>query len=471
MCVIFRFPLRPMAGSAIRPKALFDPPWLRIAQSIIGLFFLTAAYKKMIDSFFGEAAAPLRPDLEWWLSVDWPVQGYRQFLTFMLPHSNWLAVAVITLQALAGLSLFLNIGKRYGAMILLFVQANIFLGTFYGGIGFNTFVGLSLWLGLYYCWEERMTAAKWRALTGIILVLHAAFLYLRFTIGDPWTSAFVWQKSHFAADIMSISPSLKTLVLWISERPVGPWLWASMWWILVLLLPLMLMRRSRLFAGALLLVILTLRVEIWLNGVTSEGVLWVLTVFVWLVAEEAWQRKYPPVSLLPSGAFLRFLLRHVRRYVRGWWTSMLKSFPMKYFPYQLTGWSIFFGLTTVTIFVAFAAPAAFGLQNFNQWGGMYIDRWCHVDLASADPKLVTGSLLLRESQNAGEAGTRSVFTVPMHNHTTCLMWAASQCGGKAQGGWTIAWITASMNKQPLVQGVNICALPLPQASLWFPHAL
>ena len=143
---------------------------------------------------------------------------------------------------------------------------------------------------------------------------------------------------------------------------------------------------------------------------------------------------------------------------------------MKPLRYRLDGWSIFFGLVTITIFVAFAAPAAFGLQNFNQWGGMYIDRWCHADFYSASPHLVTGALLLHEYQNAGESTTRWVYTTPMHNQATCLLWTRSRCGRTTKGGWTIAWASPSMNGNALAGVGNVCDLPGFEASSWFPHA-
>lgn len=276
----------------MRPKFLFDPDWPRIAQSIVGLFFVACAFNKGIDSFFGQASTPLRVDLEWWISQDWPFWGYQQFLVLMLPYSQILAALVIALQATAGLSLFLDINKRIGAFLLLFVQTNIFLATALGGIGFNTFIGMSIWLAVYYFWQSAMTTRKRRLLTFLLIGMGMLFQYQRYRWGDPWLSSFQWQESHFAADTMSTSPALKTLVLWIVERPIGPWLWASMWWITAALLLLML-TRFRLYAGSLWLLMLTLRVMIWLNAVTSEGVLWVLTVFVWMVAEESWQRSHP----------------------------------------------------------------------------------------------------------------------------------------------------------------------------------
>ncbi len=435
--------------------------WPAVVQVVIGLFFLATAYEKLIDGFFGRRTAPLRTSLEWWLAQRWPAPGYHQFLELLLPYSDILAALVIAMQAFAGASLFLNVGRKYGAWVLLFVQFNIFLGTFFGGIGFTTFVGLSLWLAAYYILLDDLTPKKWRLLTYGIILMGVLIQYRRYWIGDPWIDSFGWQKSHFAADVMGISPALKALTITVSETVFGPLLWASFWWILAGCILLM-FSRYRLYAGALWLLILIGREWIWLNAVTGEGVLWVITIFAWLTAEEEWQHRHGVLPLLPTAEQAKKRLDIWKRKILG-------------FRFTVRGWridavSLFFGSVTAVIVVFFVVPSAFGLQNFNQWGGMYDDHWCHIEAYSANPHVVTGAALSFELENAGETQTRWVFTTPMHNHATCLMWGRTRCGRTAVGGWPIAFVNVYMNDVHYAGTDNLCDFPLPEASLWFPNA-
>ena len=207
---------------------------------------------------------------------------------------------------------------------------------------------------------------------------------------------------------------------------------------------------------------------VWLNAVTGEGVLWVLTLFVWVVAEETWQHDHGILPLLPSA----------KQWQTAWQT--LASAVVRYYrrinvwTVTVYGWtigiaSVFFGLVSVIILVAFVMPAAFGLQNFNQWGGMYDDHWCHVEVYSDSPHAVTGSELSFELENAGETQTKWVYTTPMHNQGTCLMWAKTRCGQQSNGGWAIRWVNAYMLETHFAGVDNICDMDLPQASRWFPH--
>ncbi len=100
---------------------------------------------------------------------------------------------------------------------------------------------------------------------------------------------------------------------------------------------------------------------------------------------------------------------------------------------------------------------------------MYVDRWCHVAIASRDPKAASTAPLFSLEENAGEK-VMAVYTAPMHSESTCLMWAKSRCGQKTEAGWIIGWIKPSMNGEFFAGEGNVCDLPL-HSSDWFPDAL
>lgn len=124
-------------------------------------------------------------------------------------------------------------------------------------------------------------------------------------------------------------------------------------------------------------------------------------------------------------------------------------------------WPVFFCIIAVMIAVVLAVPAAFGLQNFNQWGGMYDDHWCYVDMYSDNPHVVTGALLKFETQSAGDTGTSRVYSGPMANESTCLAWTLSRCGKKSQGGWIIRYADPYLKKHHFMEGQNACDVPRP----------
>lgn len=134
-------------------------------------------------------------------------------------------------------------------------------------------------------------------------------------------------------------------------------------------------------------------------------------------------------------------------------------------PWLRTGWTLFFALMSASTLVFFVIPFAFGLQHFNQWGGMYDDRWCHADFYSGDP-VAAGTQ--KETVNAGEYKTKRVYSAPAHNQLTCLLWAQAQCGTKSNAGWTI------VSAHPYLRGKRFpgdaCSFALPKTSFWFaPH--
>jgi hypothetical protein len=113
-------------------------------------------------------------------------------------------------------------------------------------------------------------------------------------------------------------------------------------------------------------------------------------------------------------------------------------------------------------------PVTFGLQNFNQWGGMYDEHWCYVTMYSANPHVVTGALLQTETQSAGDTGTSRVYSGPMANQTSCLMWTLSRCGKKAQGGWTVTYADPYLKGVHFLYGRNACDYPKPSVP-WFTY--
>lgn len=281
--------------------------WLRVAQSFVGLFFLAAAYMKAVDAFFGKATAPLANDFQYWLSSGFTVSWYRPVLTFLIPYGEIIGVFVILLQGTAGILLLLNYRVRWAGILLLFVQTNILLSVLHGW-GFIHFVGISIWLGLYFFWKEGITGRRWMILSYALFALYAVLIHGRFTRGDGHISYFPEQFAHFSQDIMSITPHSKQWMLILSEWHMFPMLWAAMWWLHLAVL-LLLFTRYRLGVGVVWSTLLIARVLIWTNGVTSEGVLWVLVVFVWLTQEEVFQRKIGVVHLLPTLSFWKRLFR------------------------------------------------------------------------------------------------------------------------------------------------------------------
>lgn len=130
-------------------------------------------------------------------------------------------------------------------------------------------------------------------------------------------------------------------------------------------------------------------------------------------------------------------------------------------------WPIFFLLMVALTIVFFALPPLFGLQNFNQWGGMYDEHWCYAEMYDHNPHVVTGAMLKFERQNAGDTGTQRVYSGPMNNQNSCLMWAHSRCGKKSTDGWLIRWIEPALKGKHFIGGKNVCDLPLAHETPWF----
>lgn len=291
--------------------------WLRAGQMFVGLFFIAASYYKLFDAFFFTKSAPLLESMNWWLSNKWPLAGMKQLMELTVRY-EWMVTAaaafVISFQMTGGALLFSNLWKRLAGWMLLIVQCFVLAGVFHGGLSFQTFVGLSLWLSVFYIQSDRMTRRKWRLMTYWLVLYGFLILVHRYSYGDPWPSAFPWQYKHYAEDVMSISVTLKEVVLAIGRHPLAPYWWASSWWIQLVLTGLML-TRYRIPAGIVWLVILLFHEWIWLNGLTSEGTLWVLAVFVWLAFEDASREKWGVIRMLPSWREVRSFFVSCRRWL------------------------------------------------------------------------------------------------------------------------------------------------------------
>ena len=263
-------------------------PWTFVAQLLIGLFFLAAAYHKIL--IYVVDGRTIVDDVAYWESMSLPPRWYTALLHWMfsLPYGHRvLEIAVMLLQGIGGVFLLLNRRIRLAGWMLVFVQANVFLGTFHHR-GFNEFVGVSLIMSLYFALRPRN--AQWNARAwNAIVVLTAAdtvlYLYNRWNMGDPWISSVAWQRLDLQQDVMSTSWAWKSAVLRLSETSIGPLLWTAPWWMGAALVAFVLWRKTRSYALAGLTILAILRTLTWINSITSQGVLFVLLYFLVLANE------------------------------------------------------------------------------------------------------------------------------------------------------------------------------------------
>lgn len=125
-------------------------------------------------------------------------------------------------------------------------------------------------------------------------------------------------------------------------------------------------------------------------------------------------------------------------------------------------WNPFFATVSIVIVTTMILPSAFGMQQFTQWGGMYVDGWCNVVVSPQslldDPKAETFEI--REDQH-------NVWFTPMHNEESCIAWAHSHCGTTAPPGWTIVSAYAYFRSHYLVNDADICALEPRPSFQWY----
>lgn len=135
-------------------------------------------------------------------------------------------------------------------------------------------------------------------------------------------------------------------------------------------------------------------------------------------------------------------------------------------PSLLRPWSLCFAAIALCVVMFMMLPGIFGFQKFTQWGGMYTDSWCRVDVYSGNPN--TDSDVKMESVIASTVGPGAVYSAPMHNFETCLMWSRSvQCGRKTKEGWTVTWARPYFKKQYFIDPQNACDLQLQPGVEWF----
>jgi hypothetical protein len=259
--------------------------WVLVAQILIGLFFLAAACYKI--GIYIEGERTLAADFAYWAGNGWPPGWYRAFMDriFALPLGNaaieW---TVIVTQSVAGILLVSNRGVRVAGWLLLFVQTNVFLGTYHQW-NFNEFVGVSLWMSLYFVlrrpdgsWSPRARNAVIAALVGISVL----YLRNRWAMGDPFPADAAWQRSDLRHDVMSAYGWIKWSYLAATGGAFGPYLWAAPWWAALACTVLLCVPRTRAAGAAGLFLLAVLRTAVWTNSITSQGVLPALMYFLWL---------------------------------------------------------------------------------------------------------------------------------------------------------------------------------------------
>jgi hypothetical protein len=128
-------------------------------------------------------------------------------------------------------------------------------------------------------------------------------------------------------------------------------------------------------------------------------------------------------------------------------------------------WSVCFGVIATAIVTCMMLPGFFGLMKFTQWGGMYTDSWCRMDTYSADPKTEG---VQSEWVQASTVGPGAVFSAPMHNFMSCLMWARKvQCGRVTKDGWKVTWVSPEFKGKHFFDPRNACDVPLDPNAEWF----
>lgn len=266
--------------------------WTDCARILLALFFINAALYKL-SNYLLVGDQILADRLQDWIDYGWPVSWYEKLMVWYQPYDRLIATHIIVSQYVCGLLWLTNRWLRIGALILFFVQINIFLAAFHNS-SFIEFTGISLWVCLFFFLRPSdgsvFSRKQWMILTWILAALCFLQLFNRTFTGDQWPSSMVNHRENFAADIMSISSVWKPFVLWLLSLPGAAYVYAGSWWLHIPLI-LGLFTRYRLYCGAIILTFWIITCWTWMNFVTSQGVLWVLTMFLWCTEEYALRKQ------------------------------------------------------------------------------------------------------------------------------------------------------------------------------------
>ncbi len=277
-------------------NTLPEERWVYVVQILIGLFFIGAATFKTF-SFIILNDQHLEGHFAYWVSMGLPPTWFRILIEWMftLPYGEeFMEISTILLQIVPGFLLVINRYTRIAGFLLLYIQSIVFLGTFFH-LGFNEFVGLSIWIALYFACRpsdpKHWKPWAWKIFRAGIVLLMGLYLYNRFhSYQDGLLSSFEWQRNEMEQEVMSIHPLWKQLHLYLFQGTIGAFIITSFWWI-QLGCVVTVLTRWRLYAGAILLSFAVYRCLTWTNAITSQGVLTVLFLFLWLAQEELLMRR------------------------------------------------------------------------------------------------------------------------------------------------------------------------------------
>lgn len=131
-------------------------------------------------------------------------------------------------------------------------------------------------------------------------------------------------------------------------------------------------------------------------------------------------------------------------------------------------WSVFCIGFSALLVVGLMIPRFFGLQNFTQWAGMYVDGWCGVNVYSDNPFATPPAANVQhETFFAGAVHAMNVFDPPQFNEQTCVMWAKTRCGKPSpEGKWNVTYVVPTLKKKQFLGKTNICDLSVDSDS-WF----
>ncbi len=300
MSAIFLYPIRlPGSGMSASKRFLSPATWEYVAQFFVGFFFLAAAYHKTVQGFFGAHRTSLGNIFQHWIRNNLPLEFYRDFMLWVMPYADVLGIIVIVAQIIIGLLLILNLRLDLVGLIAFFVQGSIYLATYHHA-ELRVLGSQAIWFAIFYFCRSEMKGKLWTAMTYVLVFIGLMHLFARFQFGDPWFSAYAWQRQHYIENVMGSSVFIKDAFIFITQGTIGTVIWAGAWW-WKLVLMLGILTRHRLLFGALWMVTFFFVEIVWLNAWNCEGAFWAIILFTWITHEYALQRasKTPPTSLLP----------------------------------------------------------------------------------------------------------------------------------------------------------------------------